>query len=285
MLTNPVTRGALWMLGMVVSLSSIAIAARELNDHISAFEMIFFRGLFGLVVLTLWFKWEKGHLPKTDKLPTHIIRNVSHYLGQYAWFYGIAFLTLAEVFAIEFTTPIWTVLLAALLLKERITRWRMLTLCLGITGVLIILRPGFITVEFASLVVVASALCFANSHIYTRKLTQHESPTSILFYMNVIQVPIALIPALLNWVTPQGIDWFWLTLMGISSITAHYCLSRALTIADASIMIPIDYLRLPLIVLVGYVFYQEGLDIYVLIGAGIIIAGNLITLRKEARSH
>jgi drug/metabolite transporter (DMT)-like permease len=278
---NPVPVAALWMLGTVFSLSSIAISVRELGDDMSPFEMVFFRSLIGLMILTPIVLYQQKRLPCTTQLTDHIIRNVTHYLGQSAWFYGITIISLAKVFAIEFTTPMWTLVLATFLLGEKMTRWRIIAIVFGLVGVLIVLRPGLIPIHFASIVVLAGSFGFAMSHIYTRKLAQLESPTVILFYMSAIQVPLALLPALNNWVMPMGMAWTWIFVIGIASITAHYCLSRALTIADASIIIPLDFLRLPLIVLVGYLFYQEALDWYVLLGASIIFIGNTLNLRKE----
>ena len=281
MKNNSVIVAASWMMGTVFSLSSIAISVRELGDEMSPFEMVFFRSVIGLLILTPIVLYQQKRLPRTTQLTDHIIRNVTHYLGQSAWFYGITIISLAKVFAIEFTTPVWTLVLATFLLGEKMTRWRIIAIVFGILGVLIVLRPGLIPIHFASIVVLAGSFGFAMSHIYTRKLAQLESPTVILFYMSAIQVPIALLPALYSWVMPMGMAWLWIFIIGITSITAHYCLSRALTIADASIIIPLDFLRLPLIILVGYLFYQEALDWYVLLGASIIFTGNSLNLRKE----
>ena len=276
---------ALWMLGMVFSLSTIAISARELSAQMSPFQMIFFRCIFGLLVLTPIVLHQHGRIPLSKELGKHIARNISHYGGQAFWFFGITYLALAEVFAIEFTTPMWTLLLAYLILGEKITRWRAISLVLGLVGVLLVLRPGLESIHFASFLVIASAFCFALSHIFTRKLAQIETPTMILFYMSLVQLPISILPALFNWVTPEGLAWMWLLFMGIASISAHYCLSRALALADASIMIPIDFLRLPMIMLVGYIFYAEDIDIFVMLGASIIFVGNFLNVRNEHRQQ
>ncbi|NKB38570.1 MAG: EamA family transporter [Gammaproteobacteria bacterium] len=278
---SPVLVAALWMLGMVFSLSTIAISARELSAQMGPFQMIFFRCIFGLLALTPIVLYQYGQIPLSKKFGNHIARNMSHYGGQVFWFFGISYLSLAEVFAIEFTTPMWTLLLAYFILGEKITRWRAVSLVFGLIGMMLILRPGLENIHFASFLVIVSAFCFALSHIFTRKLAQIESPTMILFYMGLVQAPIAIIPALFNWVTPEGLAWMWLLFMGIASITAHYCLSRALALADASIMIPIDFLRLPMIMLVGYVFYGEDIDVFIVLGASIMFAGNFLNVRNE----
>lgn len=278
---SPIVTGSLWMLGTVLSLSSIAIGARQLAPQMTHYEMVFFRALFSMLALLPFIGLRVGALPRTRQLPFHLVRNLAHYCAQTAWFYGITLLPLATVFAIEFSTPIWSLLLAVLLLGEKFTRRRIMVLVLGLLGVLIILRPGLVPFNLASLAVLFSAFFFATSHIYTSKLTVANTPLTILFYMSLIQVPVSLVPALLDWSTPEGVAWFWLTLLAAASLTAHYCLSRALAIADAGLMIPIDYLRLPLIILVGYLFYQEALDWFVLLGAAIIVTGNFLNIRHE----
>jgi len=282
---NPVLNASAWMLGAILSLSAIAISVRELAFHIDTFEMLFFRSLIGLIIV--WpFIIIQGRKKIISHHPVaHIIRNITHFAGQYAWYYAIAFIPLAEVFAIEFTTPMWTMLLAALLLAEKITTSRLLALVLGFIGVMVVLRPGIVVIQFASIVMLGGAFCFAITHIYTRKLAQAESPLSILFYMNLIQLPMGLIPTIQLWVSPDALMWFWLTVMGVMAMTAHYCLTRALAVADASLVVPLDFLRLPLIALVGYSFYQESLDWYVLLGATMIFSGNFISVRKEYHMH
>ncbi|MFT5350550.1 MAG: drug/metabolite transporter (DMT)-like permease [Gammaproteobacteria bacterium] len=282
---NTMYLAVLWMIGMVVSLTIMAICGRELGATMSPLQILFFRALFGLLIMTPLVLYKFGRIPVTTQFKIHLVRNVFHYLGQYAWFYAIMFIPLATVFAIDFTAPMWTVLLATLLLGEKITRWRILAIVLGIIGVLIVLRPGIETIHIASLAVLASSFCFAMTYTLTRKLAQGDSPLIILFYMSAIQLPIAILPALNTWVTPEGQAWLWIIAIGITSITAHYCLSRALAIADASIVIPMDFMRLPIIVIVGYWLYQEGLDLFVLLGASIIFAGNFLNVRHEYRSN
>lgn len=283
--SSPALRGSMWMLGAVFSLSAIAVGVRELAPHMTPFEMVFFRAVFSMLILVPFVVRVHRGLPKTEQLAGHFMRNVAHYCGQVSWYFGLTTLPLAKVFAIEFSTPIWVLPLAAILLAERITRLRMLAVALGIIGVLIILRPGIIPLEFAAFVVLGGALFFAISHVLTGKLARHDSPLHIVFYMSLFQVPVSLVPALQGWVSPSGWSWAWLLFIAVMSITAHYSLSRALTIADASVVIPMDYLRLPLIVLVGYLIYQEGVDWFVLLGATVIFAGNILNLRHEHRSH
>lgn len=281
---NPVVRAAAWMSAALVSFILMAISGRELAASFSTFQILFFRSVIGVVVIgaLVWLTgWQQI---KTKRVGSHIGRNIAHFAGQYGWFLGLALISLAEVVAIEFTTPIWTAILAALFLKEKITLPRLVALIFGIIGLLLILRPGAGVMSFASLVVLAGAAGYACSYIFTKSLSATETPLCILFYMALMQLPLGFFPALTNFHWPQGShEWFWVMVVGISSLTAHYCMTRAFKLADAGVVVPLDFLRLPLIAVVGFLFYGESLDIWVLFGALIMFGGNLINLRAELK--
>ena len=213
----------------------------------------------------------------------HLWRNLAHFWGQMSWFYAIFAITLAEVFAIEFTTPIWTVLLAALLLGERLNVWRCATVACGFAGVLIMLRPGVEALSPAHMVMLAGAVGFALSVVATKSLTADESPFAILFYMNVIQLPLGLVPALPVWVWPSAVLWPWVVVVGLTGLSAHYALARALTYGDASVVMPFDFLRLPLITAIGFLLYGEAVSLWVLAGAVVIFAGNYLNVIETRR--
>lgn len=278
-----VLTAAAWMGGALVSFMAMAIGGRELAAELSTFQILFFRGLVGLIVMSLVLSRAGWGLLRTSKIRLHALRNLAHFGGQFGWFYGLAFIPLAEVFAIEFTAPIWTAILAAIVLGERITPPRIAAIAFGVAGLLLILRPGMQTIQPATLAVLAGALSFAVAHIVTRKLTRTEPTLSILFYMIVMQLAMGAVPAFLDWTVPSPAMWPWLLTVGLTALSAHYCLTRALSLADASVVVPMDFLRLPLIALVGALFYEEPLDILVLAGAGLMLLGNWINLSAERR--
>jgi drug/metabolite transporter (DMT)-like permease len=210
-----------------------------------------------------------------------VLRNVTHFGGQYAWFYGIALIPLTEVFAIEFTVPIWTAILATIFLGERM-RLRALAVALGFAGILVILRPGVEAISVPALVVLGGALCFAISHVFMKHLSTSETPLTIPFYMTAIQLPIALLPALPHWVWPSAGLWAWVGVVALTAVSAHYCLARAFQLADATVVVPMDFLRLPLIAVIGFVFYGETLTIWVFFGALIVFSGTWLNLKSAA---
>ena len=281
----PIVKVAFWMVGTFVSLISMAIAGREMSTEITIFQLLFWRGLVGLGVILLLLQFTGGwHRVRTRKLPIHAARNVVHLGAQYAWFFAVAYIPIAEVFALEFTTPIWTLILAALILGEKITLVRVTAVILGFAGVLIILRPGLSPVGIPQVAALLSALGFAfSTYVMTRRLMRTDTPLTMLFWMVLIQTPLALLAGLDAWVWPTGWSWGWIALVGVGSLTAHYCMARALSLADANVVVPMDFFRMPLAAIVGWLAYAEIIDIWVLVGAAIIFGGNYLNVRAESR--
>jgi len=281
---HPVTRAAVWMCGALVSLAAMAVATRELSALISIPQILFFRSVCGLLIIgfILWrTNWRQIISPQ---LPSHFVRNTSHLLAQYCWIYGIIFIPMAEVFAIEFTAPVWTTLLAAVILKERITFPRLVSLFLGLLGIFLIVRPGIDAVHPAALVVLFGAVCFAMAYTMTKKISRTDTPLCILFYMTAIQLPLSFAPSLFYWDPVTSEAWPYILIIGTVSLAAHYCMARALQIADVAIVVPMDFLRLPLIAVVGALLYSERVEIWVFIGAALILTGNLFSIQMEKRS-
>ena len=279
----PILKAALWMLGTLTSLACMAIAGRELSAELSTLQILFFRSIVGLAVILLVI-WRAGwHHLRTQRPGLQILRNLAHYTGQYGWFYGISLLPLAQVFALEFTTPIWAALLAPLLLGESITLRRALAVAIGFGGILIVVRPGVMPISPAALAVLAAAIGYAFAYILTKKLTRTETPLAIVFYMCLIQLPLGLIPSLFDWVTPTSAMWPWIGLVSVTALSAHYCLARAFSLVDAVVVVPMEFLRLPLIAVAGLLFYGEALDPWVLGGAVMICAGNFMNVWSESR--
>ena len=267
----------------------LAIASRELTLQMGTLEILFWRSLLGLVMVTSLLA-HAGALNRQGLQPQlvgwHLLRNSAHFSGQCAWLIAIAALPLAEVFALEFTTPLWAALLAAIFMGESLHRGRWLALVLGLLGVIIILRPGAAVVNPASLVMLAGAFGFAISVIVTRKLTQllqghAQTFLVVLFYMTLMQGTFALLPIATELRLPPEGSELWLLAAAITALAAHYCLSRALSYADAAVVMPIDYLRLPLIMLAAWWLYGETVSVWLLLGAVLIVAANALGLYLE----
>lgn len=276
-------RAALWMGGALLSFLLMAVSVRELAQTVSVFEILFLRSVVALAILLVILPRFGMQALRTRRLGLHVTRNVLHFSGQYAWVYAIGLLPLATVFAIEFTMPVWTALLAALILGERLNRGRIVMLVMGLAGILIILKPGFERVPPAALVMLAGAFAYAATMIATKRIAGHDTAFSLLFYMSAVQLPLGFVLAFPQWVTPALADWPWIVAVGVTGLTAHFCLARALRLADATLVVPIDFLRLPLVAAAGALFYGEPLEFPVFLGAAVIFAGTYYSIHRENR--
>ena len=278
--TTPAVRAALWMLGAVAALSTMAVSGRELSAELNTFQILFFRSVVGLAVISALLQRAGWSQIRTKVFGTHVWRNVSHYAGQFGWFYALGVIPLAEVFAIEFTTPIWTAMLASIVLRERMNRLRLAAVATGFAGVLVILRPGLSVVSVGALAVLGAAVAYAVSYVMTKKLSATESPLAILFYMTAIQLPLGLGAALFAWRWPPAWAWPWVAVVAVTALLAHYCITRAFRLADATVVVPLDFLRLPLIALIGWLVYAEPVNAWVLLGAAIVFVGVWLNVKS-----
>ena len=268
-----------WMFGSLFSFCVMAVAARELSGQINTAETLFFRSVIGVVLIsTLIFRKNDLSLFRTKRIKLHLTRDLCHFVGQYGWFLGIGLLPLAQVFALEFTTPLWTLIIASIFLKEAPTFRKIAAILLGFAGVYLILDPGREIIDSASLIVIVAAIFFSLTFVCSKALTTTEHPLTVLFYMCLIQAPIGLILGLKTFTAPDLVQCGWLLLVGITSLTGHFCISNAMARAEASIVVTLDFLRLPLITAVGVIGYQEAFKPMLVAGAGLMLVGNLMNL-------
>ena len=288
MVASQPLKAAVWMIGTMVSFSLMAISGRELAPELNTFEIMFFRSLIGLVlVVTIGTLSGTLHQIKTDRLGLHMLRNTAHFTGQNLWFLAVAFIPFSQLFALEFSTPLWVALLAPVFLGEALTRRRLLSVGIGFSGVLIVARPDFSQLNPAILAAMACAICFACSLMTTKKLTIDQSTTCILFWLTLMQLGMGLVAVVLtgSLSAPQGIDFIWVTTVSICGLTAHFCIARALALAPAIVVIPLDFLRLPLISLIGFLAYNEAFEWAVVFGAMLIFTAVLINLQAERQRN
>lgn len=283
---NPV-RAALWMVGAIFAFSALAVAGRAAALELDTFEMMTYRSIIGVVIVVV-VGAAAGTLGQITRrhMGVHMVRNIIHFGGQNLWFYAITVAPLTLVFALEFTAPLWTMLLAALFLGERLTAWKLGAGLVGFLGVLIVVQPGAQPLSMGMATAALAALFFAGTAILTKRLTRTESITCILFWLSVIQLIIGLIVCLWDgqMAVPSTAMLPWLAVIGIGGMAAHFCLTTALSIAPASVVMPMDFARLPAIAVVGVVLYGEALEWGVLLGAVLIFAANYLNILTSQRS-
>ncbi|MDX8349052.1 EamA family transporter [Cognatiyoonia sp. IB215446] len=284
---NTILQAALWMIGAIGAFTSMAVAGRAVSDQLDTFEIMLYRSLTGIVIVVVIAHLAGTlHQTRTSRLGLHSLRNLCHFTGQNLWFYAITMIPLAQVFALEFTTPIWVILLSPLILGERITRIGLISALIGFAGILIVARPDPANLSPGLIAAAACAIFFALTAIFTRKLTRTESITTILFYLTVMQAFFGLVAAGFDGdiALPSRTHIPWVIAIGIAGLVAHFCLTKALSIAPASIVMPIDFVRLPTIAVVGMLLYDEPLELIVFVGAALIFAGNYLNISQARKT-
>ncbi len=274
------------MSGAIASFTAMAVAGRAVSFELDTFEIMLYRSLIG-VLIVLIVGSATGHLREVTRrsLGVHFIRNLAHFSGQNLWFFALTAIPLAQVFALEFTSPIWVLILSPLLLGERLTSTRAIAAVLGFAGILIVARPFSEPPSIGLITAALAAICFALSIIFTKRLTRTESITCILFYLTVMQACFGILFAGFDGdiALPSASTAPWLVLIGCAGLLAHFCLTTALSIAPATVVVPIDFARLPVIAIIGMVFYAEPADIWVFVGALLIFAGNYFNIWSDTR--
>ena len=275
------------MLGAIASFTTMAVAGREASSDLDTFEIMMYRSFIGIVIVAVvagvtgtWKEITKRHIG------THFIRNAAHFTGQNLWFYAVTVIPLAQVFALEFTSPLWVIILAPFILGERLTAIRALAAVMGFVGILIVARPDATTLNAGVITAASSAIFFALTTMFTKRLTRTETVTCILAYLTVIQAIFGIICAGYDGdiATPTAQTLPYLLMIGCAGLVAHFCITKALTIAPAMVVVPIDFVRLPVIAVIGMLLYQEQLDVWVFVGAAIIFSGNYMNIWWETRS-
>ena len=274
---NPILKAALWMSGSIASFSAMAVAGREVASQLDTFEIMMYRSLVGVVIVCLVAgvtgTWRQVN---TQQMGTHLIRNAAHFTGQNLWFYAVTLIPLAQVFALEFTSPIWVIVL---------TSMRVLAALLGFVGILIVARPDVGAINAGVVTAASAAIFFALTIMFTKRLTRTQSITCILFWLTTMQLVMGMVMAGYDGdvMLPSATTLPWLTLIGLAGLLAHFCLTNALKIAPATVVVPIDFIRLPTIAVVGMLVYNESIDIWVFVGAAVIFAGNYMNIWFETR--
>jgi drug/metabolite transporter (DMT)-like permease len=273
-------RAALWMAGWLALMLIVAVAGRETTRELNVFQIMEVRSILGFFMLYPLIRLNGGLTAmKTSRPLQHIGRNVVHYAAQLGWFFALTLIPLAQVVSIEFTMPIWTAILAASFLGERMTVWKISAIVLGLVGVIIIVRPAAGQINPGQLIALGAAVGFGISIAMMKSLTRTENTLVIIFWMLVIQSAAGFFPSLYVWRSPSAYAWGWLVVIAFCGTFSHYCMARAMLYADATVVVPMDFLRVPLTAAVGWLIYSERLDAFTMLGAALILTGNLLNLK------
>ena len=278
------TKAVLYMTGAIASFVAMAVAGRAVSFQRDTFEIMLFRSFIGFL-LVLGFILVRGEGKNISRrhMGIHVVRNLFHFTGQNLWFFALTVIPLAQVFALEFTTPLWILILSPFILGERLTPKKIIVGLIGFSGALLVAQPAMSGLGVGVTSAALAAVGFAGSIVLTKKLTQSENILTVLFYMTLFQLGFGIICAGYDGdiALPSAQNLPWVILIACAGLTAHFSLTTALSLAPATLIAPIDFIRLPAIVVIGFVFYSEPVDALVLLGAGIIFAANYVNILGE----
>jgi len=271
---------ALWMAGWLALMLIVVVAGREATRELNVFQIIEVRSVLGFLMLYPLVRSRGGFAAmKTARPLLHVGRNLIQYAAQLGWFFALTLIPLGQVVSIEFTMPIWTAILAASFLGERMTTAKISAIALGVVGVIIIVRPVAGEINPGQLIALAAAVGFGISIAMMKSLTRTENTLAIIFWMQVIQSAAGFLPSLYVWQWPTAAVWGWVVVIAFCGTFSHYCMARAMLYADATVVLPMDFLRVPLTATAGWLIYSERLDMFTVLGAALILTGNLLNLR------
>ena len=276
-------RGFLWMLISSLFYALIYVVVRALSETFDVNQIVFFRAVLGSAFMLPWLFTVGISALRTSKLGLYLWRMFFSYIGAVAWMYGIAGMPLADANALMFTMPLFTLVLAAIMLSERpgVHRWS--ATVVGFAGALIILRPGVIDISLAAIATLFAAAAFSAALIGSKKLTATENPNAMVFYLYTLMIPCAAIGAYFNW-TPPGVDDVPLLFaLGLCTVGAQQCQTRAFRAAPASLVVIVNYVQLPLIALLGWMIFDQSTNLFTWMGAAVICLSTYYVSYREGR--
>ncbi len=273
------------MCAAMVLFSVMTLLIRLLTDDLPVHEMIFVRGVVSIAVLAPWIYRAGPRVLSTRRLPMLMVRSALTSVGLMTWIYALGRMQMAEAVALHFTLPIFGIVLAWLVLREKVTAHRWIATAVGFFGALVILRPGLQAIDPMALIVLFSALAYAGVAVVTKTLVRTESSTTIVFYVSFIMSAGFAIPSLFDWVSPSWTQWLMLIGIGVLNVGGQTYLNRALSVADASFLLPFDFLRLPLTGVAAFFLFSEIPDLWTVVGAAIIFGATYYSTWRERRAH
>ena len=263
----------------------MALARRLSADGLHMLIVVFWRAAFGVAFMGPWLARRRLVAMRTNKLPGHAARTLVSYGGLLCSFYAATMIPLADITAISFTRPIIASILAILLLAEAARARRWFATMVGFCGALIIIRPGFAEVNPGVGLVLISVVLGSFGAILAKYLVRTDPPDAVAAYMMIILTPLALAPALFVWTWPTSEQFAWLVLLGALGTVSQRALTRAYHAADASVVQSLDFMRLPVAALIGFVLFSELPDIWIWLGGAIIVGSSVYIARVESQAE
>ena len=272
--------GVFWFIFSLFVSSSNDVITKYLSGNMSVYQVVFLRFMFGTIVL-LPFMFAKAGSFKTKVLGVQLIRGALLFGGMLLWCKGLTLVKVSTATVINFTIPVFVLILAAVFLKEKFNIVRFLATMFSLVGITIVLSPSSSEFNILSLLLVLSALMFASLDVINKKFISNEGMLVMLFYSSFFTMLLSTAPAFVTWVTPSSMDLLLFLILGIGANLILYCLLKSFEIVEASFVAPYRYLEFIFSIILGYVFFSEIPDHTTIYGAIVIIIGTLIIVYES----
>lgn len=281
--SSTVVKGVLIAVFSMFLFSSAHTSVRVLSDDMSTFEIVFWRMMVSMAMLLPWYAWKGMHLLRTHRPGMHALRAAINFTGMILWFYAISIVPLGKAVAIHFTLPLFLLLFAVIFLRERIGPRRIAATAVGFAGAMVVMRPGAVEIGWPELMILASAALYGGTVVFLKFMVKTETPLALTFYTNAFITVFCLPPAIWFWVGPTVDDIFPILVVGVMGTFAPFLYTKALGMADASLIGPTDFLRLPISAAFAFALFGEVPVIWVWIGGGIIFISTWYITARESR--
>ncbi|MDB3960003.1 DMT family transporter [Candidatus Pelagibacter sp.] len=262
-----------------VMLSFLKIAQEDVNVYVAGF----FRFFLGLVIILPYIIKKKDAVLKTTHLKQHFLRAILGLPAMLLYFSALVILPIEKLTAISFVVPLIVTILAVFFLGEKIYIYRTLALLLGFSGMLVIIRPGFVDISIGVYMVLFSALLWSINIIITKKISKDDSAITILAYQSIFMSLLSFFIVLFFWEMPSLKTFIYLILAAMCGTVLHLTLNHAFKLVDVSMTQPYSFLNLVFASIIGYFVFDEIPDLYTWIGALIIFTGVLIISYREMK--
>ncbi len=271
------------MLAAMAFFTSMSVFIRLSAQEVDSFVVVFFRNFLAVVLLAPWLARVGWNGLRVQRWGLVVSRSLFNVAGMAAGFTAITLIPLAQATALGFTAPLWTTLGAVLILGEVIRARRIAALVVGFIGVIVVLRPGFETLSTGALLALSNAFLLAITTLIVKRLTDTERPEAIVAWMVILQSPLSLIPAAFVWTWPSPLTWVWLFCLAGAGTIGHVCWTRAVQLAEVSQLQPLEFTKLPLVALLGFLIFTEIPTVWTWFGGAVIFASTVYISYREAK--
>ncbi|NQU72166.1 MAG: DMT family transporter [Rhodospirillales bacterium] len=271
------------MIAAAIAFSVTITMVRYLSAKFTTFEIVFFRQVFGVSIMLPWLIRAGIGILKTGQIKVYLTRAVLTYCAMFAAYYSITLITIADSIALQFTLPFFTIIFAMAILGEKVRTHRWIATLIGFIGAMIIIRPGFADINAGMLIALSAAALFGGADTCTRFLSGKDKVNVVVFYGFVLQLPIAAVPAAMTWVTPELADMGYILTFVIVAVGAQFCITQSFSNAEASLVSPVLFVRLPFVAVLGFLCFGELPGTWTWVGAAILFASTFWSTRRDAR--